>query len=193
MEKDDNKMVDLYYDHYKDTFQQLEGYLTKRDRLTMVLFISITIILFFLSNPISASQFANNYLSNFIKDVNVDFNYLNTCALYYLLWIVLQYYHVNIHIERMYSYIHSKEDMFNSLGIEIDREGRYYKEHNTMFAKFVKYIYIWGVPIFLMILSIYKIHNEIIENFPLKWWDFIALSLIILLSILYSGARLLKV
>ena len=40
------EQLSQYYDHYKDTFQQLEGYLTKRDRLTMVLFISITIILF---------------------------------------------------------------------------------------------------------------------------------------------------
>lgn len=189
MEK--NELNELYYDHYKDSFQQLEGYLAKRDKLTMILFVTITIVLFFLSNPTMASLYVNNYLSNFIKEADVDFNYLNTCALYYLLWVVLRYYHINILIESRYKYIHKIEKLLDTNGVAINREGGHYKENKTLFAKFVQFIYVWGVPFFITLLSIFKIHYEIVGSFPLKFWDFPALTLIILLSVLYGRARVL--
>lgn len=36
---------EILYDHYKDTFEQQKGYLTKRDRLTVILMILVILLI----------------------------------------------------------------------------------------------------------------------------------------------------
>ena len=60
----DNKVVDIYYDHYKDTFAQQKEYLVKRDRLTLFLLIAAIIMIGFLVAPSEVEEKVNTIIQS---------------------------------------------------------------------------------------------------------------------------------
>lgn len=182
--------VDNYYDHYKDTFSILKGYLKKRDTLTIVIFLMIIVILFQIQAPCETESIAKAYIDNTIKGVNVDFKYINSVVHIVFLWVVMQYYQITLTIEKNYDYLHEVESKLSSpRGFEIKRESVNYLDSYPWLKSIVNIIYKLLFPILIIATALLKIVIEYGQQYEFVWFDTLILGLIVFLSLLYLSNR----
>jgi hypothetical protein len=182
--------IDLYYDHYKDTFEHLKGYLKKRDNYTITLFILVIVLSFQISEPQESVKLADAFIQNEFKDVTIDFKYINTVLLFALLWLTILYYQINLLIEKMYKYVHEIEQNLSSDGIyPISREGKSYLKHYPWLSYIVHRIYTILFPLLIITIAGFKFYHEYKQSYDLLYIDAVAAFLIILSSILYLSNR----
>ena len=185
--------IDLYYDHYKDTFEHLKGYLKKRDNYTIMLFIMVIVLSFQLHEPQECAKLANAFIQSEFKDVTIEFKYINTILLFAFLWLTILYYQINLLIEKMYNYIHEVEDNLSRDGnYPISREGKSYLRHYPWLSSIVHRIYTILFPLLIIAIIGFKLYNEYEQGYTLLYVDAVAVLLIILSSILYLSNRHLK-
>jgi hypothetical protein len=187
----DNKVVDIYYDHYKDTFAQQKEYLVKRDRLTLFLLIAAIIMIGFLVAPSEVEEKVNTIIQSQIAKLSFDFSVINTGLILVTFWYLLQYYMVVLQIEKMYKYIEGCEEKLSKSNppIPINREGAYYLKSYPWLKDIADYVFVLGIPVGFIILSILKIINEWSWPTPLKCVDITFLGMIIFFSLLYVSNR----
>lgn len=95
-------MENDYYDHYKDSFEQLKTYLNKRDKLTVWLYFCIIVVCFQLSQPDVFETVVNTCLADYLKSFHLETHVLVTGLLLFWLWITMQYYSSSMIVEWMY-------------------------------------------------------------------------------------------
>ena len=185
--------IDLYYDHYKDTFEHLKGYLRKRDNYTAMLFIMVIVLSFQIQEPQESVKLANAFIQSEFKGVTIEFKYINSVLLFAFLWLTILYYQINLLIEKMYSYIHEVESNLSRNGdYHISREGKSYLRHYPWLSFIVHRIYTILFPLLIILMSGIKIYYEYKQSYVLLYVDAIAVFFIILSSILYLSNRHLK-
>lgn len=185
--------IDLYYDHYKDSFEHLKGYLKKRDNYTITLFILVIILSFQISEPHKSIKLADAFIQYEFKGITIDFKYINTVLLFALLWLTILYYQINLLIEKMYKYVHKIEQDLSSNGnYSISREGKSYLEDYPWLSYIVHRIYTILFPLLIIAIAGLKFYHEYEQNYDLLYIDTVAVFLIILSSILYLSNRHLK-
>lgn len=179
------------YDHYKDTFAQQQEYITKRDKLTIYLLLSVVIFAFLMSNPENLTIVVNSYIKgNFQIEGNVvDFSILNTGIVYLLLWFVLQYYQVCLTIEKQYSYLWQIENRLSDTDYSVTREGQYYALNYPFLKNVANVIYAWGIPVGVCVLGIMRLCQEIKCEYDNARFDAVGLIAISLFSLLYISDR----
>ena len=184
---------DKLFQHYNDTFAQQKEYIAKRDRLTIYLLLSVVGFAFLMSNPDTLTKVVDAYVKDkfsFSGSI-IDFSILNTGLIYVLLWFVLQYYQICLTIEKGYDELWDMEDRLSKDEEPISREGESYVTDYPLLKNVANFIYAWGIPIGIAILSIVRIVDEFKCGSGV-WPDYIGLSIICLLSVLYFSDRNLR-
>ncbi len=181
-----DKKSEILYDHYKDTFNHIKGYIKKRDRL----FLFILVILFFLFWDIKSPLEAQEAINSFLKE-KIKITFLPSTEIFkVLIWaaylsILLQYLQLTILVDRQYDYLHGLEGKLNDLISKdfINREGKAYLEEYTLFQNWSHFFYRWVFPILLIIISSFNIKKSLC-GMNLSFLDYI--NLILYIGILIS-------
>lgn len=179
-----------FYDHYKDSFDQQKNYLSKRDKLTAIILILLTIMLGFIYDANMASEQINKAILASVTDLSFDLKYINTALVYFTLWCIVQYYQIVVQIEKMYDYIKLCEHKLSENGVfKISREGDFYNKKSKWFGKLTNFCYVYLFPVGIIAIAVFKIYKEWNLSTNFRFIDFAGLILIILFSILYIIVR----
>ncbi len=192
----DEKKIEIFYDHYKDTFENQKVYLQKRNYYTLICIGLIATLSFQISSPDQAVIISNELIKKNVGNIKVDFSYINNILNFALLWVVIMYYQINFLIEKTYKYIHEIEERLTieMKPFEITREGKVYIDHYPWLSEVVHKIYSVGFPLTLICVSIIKWvieKNEYTESFKNGhfWFDTLLSFGILLTSLLYLSNR----
>ena len=55
----EEKKLEIYYDHYKDTFENIKIYLQRRNYLTIVILCLVAVLSFQITNPEKSTEISN--------------------------------------------------------------------------------------------------------------------------------------
>ncbi len=184
------KSEDNFYDHYKDSYSILKGYLQKRDRLTIIVFAMIIVILFQIESPVDIESIFKSLWSKNISNNDIEFKYINSLLHIVFLWFVMQYYQITLTIENSYSYIHELETKLSDDKLfEIKREGVNYLESYPWLKSVTHRLFVLLMPILIIGTAAIKIIVECIECYKFMVFDCAILGIIIVLTLLYLSNR----
>ena len=149
------KEIEIYYDHYKDTFSYISKYIVLRDKYFKYA-VGMLVLLFFSS--VLPSDF--NKLSQAILKKNIgienllNFRVIESFMIFVIFSISIKYFQINLLIERQYYYLHEIENNLSSKlkNFNIYREGKAYKDQYPLFNSIVHRIYTIAFPTLLLIL-----------------------------------------
>jgi hypothetical protein len=178
---------ELYYDHYKDTFAEQKGYLARRNKLTLYLFLLLMVLGFQLENPQTIELFTNKLIVSKVPDATIGFDIINLLFELLFLWVVVSYYQVNFTVERTYKYIHAIEAKLSSNEFSINREGKDYKKDYPFLLTLVHWFYIIALPILVIVFSVLKIIH--CRDYGFVALQIVVLAVVIIFSILYIFHR----
>lgn len=191
------KSEDNFYDHYKDTLSLQQTYLSERNKLTMALLILLVLLAVFMHGPTMIVEKFNTYLDSRVKGLTLGMKYLNTGLIFLLLWILTRYYQTVIKIDRTYGYLDQCEKRLSGGEDEykMNREGVYYYKNRkkgddsnsrTCLENVLYLCYGFCLPFTIIVLATMKISKESSwATDCFKFFDFIGLGFIILMSLLY--------
>jgi len=185
------KELEIYYDHYKDTFLWLRKYLERRDKYFGYLILLIAVLYFnswlrsdfeIIIKTLLSKKFGINGFSNFAL--------IDSVLLFVVLSISIKYFQANLLIERQYSYLHHIEKRLSRslTSFNIFREGKAYLSNYPLVLSFIHRIYTIVFPVFLILLVAIKWYSLVgsgINNSRFFMFDTIVCSLIIILTLLY--------
>jgi hypothetical protein len=163
------KEIELYYDHYKDSFTYLRKYLNLRDRYFLIGLICIIVLFFQVYTPELSSMISETLIKNKIgQEIYIDFNILNTVFVIFFLSVLNKYFQTNLYIERQYDYIHKIEKNLTQklTQFDITREGESYVSNYPIVLSIIHRIYTIFFPVLLIIglivkwISEYKIYKD---------------------------------
>ena len=172
----DEKKLEVLNDHYKDTFSHLQGYLRRRNRLSLYLLLALAIMFLEVRNgnengtEIIISALISKYLG---EGLTLDSQSVKVLMWFFLFGLVATYCQVVVLIEKQYAYLHKIEaelSPFFSTGIPFTREGKSYLKDYPMVSNWVHVLYTWVFPIALIFFTFVKIVIEFCNNgFSFVW------------------------
>lgn len=177
------KELEIYYDHYKDSFSYLRQYLKQRDKYFMYCVILLSLVFFNSILPIDFEILSKGIIENKIGIKEFDnLKLINSLLLFSLLSILIRYYQVNILIERQYSYLHhvEKKLSFKLKEFNIFREGKAYLNQYPIFGIIIHRVYTIGFPFLLQILLLIKWKAYFSESFEFQLVSFFSLDTVII-------------
>jgi hypothetical protein len=185
--------IDLYYDHYKDTFEQIKSHIDKRDSYFVIAFLLLASSMFITFNPSYAQSISNAIAKKELGiDLNLAFCVLNSILVFVSFWYLIRYYQSTLCVENLYTYIHRVEDKLNSMAndYQITREGKSYLASYPVVKYFIHYFYNGAFPAIVIVGSFIKGYWELIrcrDVIPafLLTFDLTCLSSIILFTLLF--------
>ena len=155
--------IELYYDHYKETFKLSKKVQDRRDKLFIWLCILEALSFLMLINP---EKILDTLISGINTHFEIEFLFGNT-TVQTLLWILIAYTTVRycqdvLYIERQYIYLDKieKEISQESSMTSFDREGEEYLKEYPMVLNFVDLFYKMFCPILFMAINIVHIVRE---------------------------------
>jgi hypothetical protein len=154
----EDKKLEFYYDHYKDSFQQLAKYLDNRIRYFLISLVLIVFLFLITIEPNTMNSAFIDWLSKQIgTTAKIDFAYVNHFLLFSLLWVLILYFQSVLTIEKSYKYIHFIEDELTKQmnPYIISREGKFYLGEKPKFVKLIGWFYKILFPL-TVILSIFS-------------------------------------
>lgn len=186
----EEKKIELYYDHYKDTFENIKIYIQRRNYFTIIILCLTIFLSFQITNPEKSIEISNELVKKNVGEVIIDFKYISSILLFALLWVVIMYYQIIFVIEKHYSYIHEIEEKLSKelTPFEIRREGKNYLDHYPWLSIVVDRIYTVVFPIALILIALIKWISvfKTMKCFDLSFFiDSVFLFGIVLTSILY--------
>jgi len=189
MPNNEIKYVDLYYDHYKDTFEQIKGYIKRRNNCTIIILCLVILFLFQVDSPNLVNSIILAVVNKYIGNVIVEFEYIKPILYLTLLWVLATYYRTTLTIERQYSYIHGVEDSLSEAmkPFRIEREGKNYLKDDSFFLKLINTFYKITLPVSISFFAIfdwiYEKNNTV--NSSLFWFNTLLLFCISIIPLLY--------
>lgn len=184
--------LELIYDHYKDTFENIKSSLKIRDRLTLYILMLLFIVFLILISPALYSEALQSIAKQYLELETSPSHYLLVDLLIFacLLIVSVKYFQILIYIDREYSYIHSIEHCLKDLITEfkINREGEFYFEKRPLLQKYNKWIFSY---LFIILIIIgagaywYRIFTYPLLNFTAKVFSSILLVLLLIYISLY--------
>jgi len=155
----DDIKLQILSEHYSHTFDFLQSYLKKRDKLFAGILFLLIIMLFQLYTPQETSNLITQLISEKLNlTIPINFLYIQSVLWFILLATVIKYFQSVVFIEHQYNYIHNIEDL---LSIEYEkkaftREGFSYLNNFPILLKWVSFLYTIFFPILLIIITISK-------------------------------------
>ncbi len=183
---DENK-INIYYDHYKDTFVQIKESLIKRDKYFFNMIILMGLLFFNSFLPKDFEYFSEVFLKKKIGlEYISNFNIIDSFILFVLFYTILKYFQLNIFIERQYTYIHKIEKKLEeSYFIPISREGKSYNDNYPFFSTVTHYIYTGLFPLLLFSLLIIKWVKMLSNNRAFQIISVFSLNSVLILTIIF--------
>ncbi len=179
--------IEIYYDHYKDTFTYLREYLKQRDKYFMYCVILLTLVFINSMLPIDFEIATKDFIKNKVglEKFN-NLKVINSLLLFILLSMVIKYFQINVLIERQYKYLHHIEKKLskNLKEFNIFREGKSYLNNYPFFSRIVHRIYTIIFPVLLIILLIIKWTGYFSSYSEFKLLTFFSLDTIIIWCII---------
>jgi hypothetical protein len=184
--------IEIYYDHYKDSFVYLKDYLKQRDRLTIYCTILVGIVFLTYFLPTDFDTFSKTLIKNKLSIELSDLKIIESLILFVLLALVMKYYQIIVFIQRQYDYIHEIESNLTSTlkEFKIDREGDSYLKNYPILLSAADIIYKTIFPLLLLVsvfikwIQIFKKSNDI-KFLSLFTFDSLIIFCILALTILY--------
>lgn len=187
---DQEKPLDLYYDHYKETNELNRATQSRRNRSFLILCVLEALSLLMVWNPQFIVALFNDAVQSKIEStVQIGSNVLQTLVWILVAYVQVRYVQEAMHVERQYDYIKKLEDRINNLLGEkgITREGESYLENYPPVLNLVHLFYNWFCPIFFSFINIYHIILEwrnVANTLPVIADSFICFA-IIFITIFY--------
>ncbi len=192
MQIEDEKKMEIMYDHYKDTFTQQIRYTENRNRY-FVLFLVLFLLLLF--------RFDQDKFNTFIVEKYgidlVDKAYISSVLYFLMLWDLILYLQSNLAIDNHYRYLHMLEGQISDYltPFQITREGSLYKANRKKVHKFISIIYKYIFPAFIFVFLSAEFVHELKEFSTILFkgvFNSICLLLMIILLILFVFKNLVK-
>ena len=154
--------LELFYDHYKETFVVISEQIKQRDKKFVFVFILLFILLLLTFNPIEYSNIIFGFINNqYSIDLSNQFSVLQTFLWLALFYETLRYSQSIVYIEREYKYIDYLEKIITKISKEtLDREGGNYSKHYKPISIFTNSCYKYFFPLFSLTVAILKIKSE---------------------------------
>ena len=192
MSKELDNILNLYYDHYKDTQDIIRGYIAKRDKYTIILLCVVAVISYVTIDSATCSQIINEILNHQLGLSAISFQVLNAIFLSLLLFVVLQYYLVCLNIEKSYRYIHNVENTLSEMSqMNIDRESKSYLNNYPKTQWLAHQFYTYLLSVIIIAVSIYKFIVELHgDNIAIKIVDGVLICATIICSFAYVIDRI---
>ena len=167
--------LEILNDHYKDTFSHQLGYLKKRDRLSLYLFLALVIMFLEVVSPNGTETIISKLISKYLGDgIILETGFVRCLTWFFLFGLVVKYCQIVVVVERQYAYLHKLEKEltpFFSSRIPFTREGKSYLINYPMLSNWSNFLYSWIFPIALLLFTGLKIWLEYPSNiFNLVWF-----------------------
>ena len=181
---------ELYYDHYKETFERQIDYLKERNRLTVYLVILVAVIYLMGQNRAMLIDVSAALQEHNLGKSVINFNIISTVLYFVFMWFTLRYYLVNLTIETGYAYLgHCEKELSKSKGFTIDREGANYLKDYPYLKWLAHRIYVYLFPILVIAVSISGICYECGNAQPYGALNAIFLAMVVFMTFLYLVDR----
>lgn len=158
-----DSQFEVLYDHYKDSFGNIQKCVKFRDRLFLLILIVITLMLFQVFSPKDAGDLISQYIGkNLGLTGPINISFIGSVIWFSMLALAIRYFQTVVHIERQYSYVHQLEDDLNQIyGNKIfTREGKAYLENYPLFSSWAWLLYTIIFPLLLIFIAWVKINSE---------------------------------
>ncbi len=189
---DDCTTAQLYYDHYKDTFEQIRRYIDKRNRYTAYLILLLAVISLVILDANRCADIATSLLKAHLGVIGISFSVLNALSLFVLLYVLFGYYQVCLLIERSYIYLHNVENILSQMTLcNIDRESKSYLDKYPLVSNIASWFYTYVLPAVVIFVCAFKAYTEWPKAFvSMETLDFLLLLFSALVSCIYICDRL---
>lgn len=187
--------LDLYYDHYKDSFDQIKSNIIRREHFFLVAVLSFFGSVLVTVNPSFIEEISNAFgKSQLGIDLHLTVYTVNSLLIFLSLWYIVRYYQSVLSIENLYSYIHQLEAKLCALikDFEICREGKSYLASYPILKSCIHFFYFTIFPSIIIIAYSTKIYWELckqrvsIPKLALAF-DIFCMVIIIVLTVLYMS------
>lgn len=189
---EEQNILNLYYDHYKDTQEIIRGFVAKRDKYTIILLCVVAVISYVTIDAAACSRIINEILNDKFGLSAISFQVINAIFLSILLFVSLQYYQICLNIEKWYRYIHNVENTLSEMSqMNIDRESKSYLNNYPKTQDLAHSLYTYIFPFIIIAISIYKLVIELhSNNYATMIVDGILICVTIICSVAYLIDRI---
>lgn len=184
------KKIEILYDHYKESNILSQNAQKERNKLFKYLCLSILFNLIFLIYPDDMLDIFNQFFkNNYSITISIAYIIIQSFCWILITYLLIQYLHKNIYIERQYKYLKVLEDEIgDSLETKIfNRESSNYLNNYPLILDVLDFFYKWFLPVAIVLINGVKLYYEYINNVCifLKIIDSICFCFIFLLITLY--------
>lgn len=156
-------VLEMLYDHYKETFSLSKEAQARRNKSFILLCVFEAISFLLLIRPEKAFELILGGINN---KLNVTLELSNT-IMQTLLWLLIVYVMIRyiqdmLYIERQYTYIDNLEKKIARLS-SVDifaREGKNYQKDYPMVLNFIELFYKMLMPILFALINVVRIYKE---------------------------------
>lgn len=178
-------MIEILYDHYKETCSITAEAVKRRDRLLVYVVLTLALLVLQGVLPEVSGATLNSVLSHqFGTTTSIDLSIIGSAIWFMLLLFVLRYFQISMFVERQYTYIHSLEGKIDN-GL-ISREGKAYLNKYPIFSDWMWLLYTVIFPLLLLLIVITKIGSEITFACLNNWTYTTSLNLVISILMIVS-------
>lgn len=185
--------IEVLYDHYKDSFDQIRQREKQRDRLFLILLGLLGGLVLQLSYTQAALPSEIEFLGIKADIQKVPMPAVVSTTWTFLASLLLRYCQVSIQIERLYFYLHDLEKRLSAtmeMENAIYREGRdYFQKQTKSFREYVWQFYRRGFPAVVLIAVGTSIFIELNETSISKWhkgYDLAVAVAVAVLTFIYA-------
>ena len=194
MPNNSGKYIELLYDHYKDTFEQIKGYVKWRNTCTIIILSLVVFLSFQVSNTEVANSISMEVVRKNIGKIHIEFEYIKTVLYIALLWVLTTYYQTILTIEKLYPYIHKIEEQLTDVmkPFKIEREGKSYLTQYPLLLDVIDKLYTIFFPISIVLFAVFNWINEksTMDNYICNFCiNSIVLFCITIVSLLYLSYK----
>lgn len=185
------KALELYYDHYKETNELNREAQSRRNKSFLTLCILEAISLLMVWNPQLIAVILNDAVRSQIEStVKIGSNVLQTLVWILVAYVLVRYIQEVMNVERQYVYLKNLENRINNHLDEngITREGESYLESYPPVLNLVHLFYNLLCPILFTIINIYHIILEWrngISTLPLIADSFLCFAIVVITIFYY--------
>lgn len=163
MELNDSKFEALH-EHYKETFSNIKESIKLRDKLLVIVFIVLSLVVLHTFWPIDALTAFSNFTTQKIGIAfSISNGFLSSIIWFAFLAVVVRYTQVVVYIERQYAYIHLIEEELNKNyenKVIFTREGKSYLNKYPLYSDWIYLLYTTIFPLVLIVVVFSKITLE---------------------------------
>ena len=181
--------IEILYDHYKESVNEIKKQENKRNKLFILVLIHIFILFLISYRPESMCKaFSDLLMDQWKIGFYFSINTIQIILMVSMLYCVVRYYQINVYIDKNYPYIHRLEkELSQDIGKCFGKEGQNYLNDYPKTQNIVYYSYKYIFPILFILALIYRvIFNNTWDSPIIKTMEIVITSIIIILNIVYT-------